>query len=302
VIEIVDPGPFTTVQDLGRPGWAAIGVGSSGAADRGSLRLANRLVGNPEGAAGFEATFGGLHLRALTDVLVALTGAATPIESDAPLVGLGLAVHLRAGHELRLRTPPRGLRSYVAVRGGIDAPEVLGSRSTDTLSALGPSPLRAGDIFVTGTTVDPNTLTEPSTELAPIPPAPVEPVLRLLPGPRNDWADPAGLLAAAYTVRSDSNRIGVRLAGPALARRPGELPSEAMVRGSVQVPPDGLPIIVHADHPVTGGYPVVAVVVDADLDLVGQLRPGDPVRFRLVERPATAARPGARSEAYGRRS
>jgi len=277
-LRVLRPGPLTTVQDDGRPGLAFIGVSPSGAADRRSYRLANRLVGNASGAAALEVTAGGLVLRAERDLLVAVTGAACP---DAPQ---NASTWLRAGNELRLRTPDRGLRSYVAVRGGLDVAPVLGSCSTDVLSGLGPAPLRAGDVLDTGGA---------AVELPPVDVAPVPPVgaaagetvtLRVLPGPRRDWFAAgawARLAGAGYHVTSDSNRVGVRLAGPVLERSVAdELPSEGLVRGAVQVPRSGQPLVFLADHPTTGGYPVLAYVVDEDVDLVAQLRPGDAVRFR----------------------
>ncbi|MEU0066474.1 allophanate hydrolase subunit 2 family protein, partial [Streptomyces albidoflavus] len=140
-LQILAPGPLATVQDLGRPGLAALGVGASGAADRSALRLANRLVGNPEGAAAVEATLGGLAVRALRAVTVAVTGAPAPLSTGA----VQSVIQLAEGERLELGTPLAGLRSYLAVRGGITVPEVLGSRSRDLLAALGPPPLAPGD-------------------------------------------------------------------------------------------------------------------------------------------------------------
>jgi biotin-dependent carboxylase-like uncharacterized protein len=266
------------VQDEGRRGLASIGVSPSGAADRRSYRLANRLVGNVFGATALEVTAGGLELRAERDVLVAVTGAPCP---GAPH---NASAWLRAGDELRLGTPDRGLRTYVAVRGGLDVAPVLGSCSTDVLSGLGPPQLRAGDVLRAGGA---------AAELPPVDVAPVPAVgsaagetvtVRVLPGPRRDWfaRDAWTLLTdARYHVASDSNRVGVRLDGPALERSvTGELPSEGIMRGAVQVPSSGQPLVFLADHPTTGGYPVLAYVVDDDVDLVAQLRPGDAVRFR----------------------
>jgi len=268
VIEILATGPLATVQDLGRPGLAALGVPRSGAFDREALRLANRLVGNRPDAAGVEVTLGGLALRTDAAVTVALAG--------APCPGLdhGAAVTLPAGAALRLGTPTAGLRSYLAVRGGVATATVLGSRSTDTLSGLGPPALRPGDLLPVGTA---------SGDVA----GAVAPVdtrarpLRVDPGPRADWFAGdvlAALAGARWTVRGDSDRVGVRLDGPPLRRaRGGELPSEPTLPGAVQVPADGRPIVFGPDGPVTGGYPVVGVV--RDLAVLAQLRPGDPVRF-----------------------
>ncbi|SDL87340.1 biotin-dependent carboxylase uncharacterized domain-containing protein [Nonomuraea maritima] len=274
MIEVVAPGPYATVQDLGRPGLAHLGVPCSGAADAPGLRLANRLVGNPEGLAAVELTYGTARLRFLDGAWVALAGA--PVTSEA---GMGAPFWVPAGGELRFGPPAWGLRTYVAVRGGIAVEPVLGSRSTDSLSGLGPEPLRAGTLLPVGPPQG-----EIATDLAP-PPPPRPAVLRLVPGPRDDWfvpGAPAALCARPYRVTQDSNRVGVRLRGPELVRaRQGELPSEGMVLGAVQVPPSGQPIVFLADHPPTGGYPVIAVVRDADIPVAAQLRPGDEVRFTL---------------------
>lgn len=277
-LRVLRPGPLTTVQDEGRGGLASIGVSPSGAADRRSYRLANRLAGNASGAAALEVTGGGLVLRAEHDVLAAVTGAPCP---GAPQ---NASAWLRAGDELSLGTPERGLRTYVAVRGGLDVAPVLGSCSTDVLSGLGPPRLRAGDVLRAGRAA----AEPPPVDVAPVPPvgaAAGETVtVRVLPGPRRDWFTPDAwtrLTDARYRVASDTNRVGVRLDGPVLQRSvTGELPSEGIVRGAVQVPSSGQPLVFLADHPTTGGYPVLAYVVDTDADLVAQLRPGDAVRFR----------------------
>lgn len=273
MIEIVAPGPFCTVQDGGRPGQAALGIARSGAFDRAALHLANRLVGNPPDAAALEITFGGVELVVLDAATLALTGAPCPGLDPA------VAVSLPAGARVRLGRPSTGLRSYLAVRGGFAPPSVLGSRSTDTLSGLGPAPIRAGERLPVGP--------EPAGAVAGSAAVPaVHPhVLRALAGPRADWFGSGALrelAESAWTVRPESDRVGVRLAGPALERaRAGELPSEATRPGALQVPPDGRPILLGPDAPVTGGYPVIAVVRTADLDAVAQLRPGDTVRFSV---------------------
>jgi biotin-dependent carboxylase-like uncharacterized protein len=280
VLTVLAPGPLTTVQDAGRPGWASIGVPRSGAADRWSADLANRLVGNAPDAAVLEVTAGGLRLRAERAVLVAVTGAPAPVGIDGRRGPLNAPVTVPAGSVLSLGVPPTGLRSYVAVRGGIDVPPVLGSRSTDTLSGLGPAPLGVGDrVPVGGLAAD-----EPVVDIAAVATLSGAPVLAVLPGPRRSWLEPAAwtaLTTRPWTVTADSNRVGLRLAGPRLARvRDDELPSEGLMPGAIQVPTDGAPVLFLADHPVTGGYPVLAVVVTADLPAAAQVRPGDTVRFR----------------------
>jgi len=178
-----------------------------------------------------------------------------------------------------------GLRTYLSVRGGIAVPTVLGSRSTETLAGLGPAPVRAGDRLPVG--APPRRF--PSVDVAPVPPPSAGTVvLRAIPGPRADWlANPDALTAGPWTVASRSDRVGVRLEGPPLgypASRAGqELASEGVVRGALQVPPNGQPVLFLADHPVTGGYPVAAVVLGADVDRAAQARPGQGVRIRLVD-------------------
>ena len=268
------------MQDRGRPGWASIGVPRSGAADPAAHDLANRLVGNRPEAATVEMTAGGLRVRAGTAVLVAVTGAPLPVSVDGRGAPVSAPFVVPAGAVLAFGIPPRGLRSYLAVRGGVDVPAVLGSRSTDTLSGLGPAPLAAGDRLPVGSLA----AEEPFVDVAPVAGPADRPVLRVLPGPRRDWLAPdawTALVEAEWTVSPDSDRVGARLTGPRLARaRDGELPSEGLVTGAVQVPPDGAPVLFLADHPVTGGYPVLAVVVTADLPAAAQLRPGDRLRFR----------------------
>jgi biotin-dependent carboxylase-like uncharacterized protein len=271
MIEVIATGPLATVQDLGRPGYQHLGVPRSGAADQRAHRLANRLVGNAETAATIEFTLGGLQLRLPNPATLALTGAYCPGGPDWQV-----ALTVPAGFRLTLASPPTGLRSYLAVRGGIAAEPVLGSRATDLLSGLGPPVLRAGTTLPIGTEI----AGEPSGERAPEP-ANGGPIA-VLPGPRADWfSDPYRLFDQAWTVTPESNRIGVRLAGNPLHRsRAGELPSEATLPGAIQVPPSGLPIVLFRDAPVTGGYPVIGVLPVQELDRLAQLRPGD--RLRLL--------------------
>ncbi|NMO89877.1 biotin-dependent carboxyltransferase family protein [Actinomycetospora sp. TBRC 11914] len=286
-LTVTAPGPLCTVQDVtGRPGRADLGVGVSGAADRAALRRANRLVGNDEAAAGLEVTFGGLGFRVTTTSVVALTGAPVPVTVGERPGDLHRAVVVPAGAEVRLGTPPSGLRTYVAVRGGLAVDPVLGSRATDTVAGLGPPVLGAGAELPVGV---PPSSPVPSVDVAPEAGLAGEVVLGVVPGPRDDWFTDAALatfLRTAWTVTEDANRVGFRLDGPELARtaeREGaELPSEGVIRGSVQVPPSGRPTVFLADHPVTGGYPVIGVVLDADTDRAGQARPGSTVRFRRV--------------------
>jgi KipI family sensor histidine kinase inhibitor len=311
LIEVVRAGPLATVQDLGRVGLGHLGVPRSGAADDGSLRLANRLVGNAESAAGLEITLGRAALRFAGDALVAVTGAPTRLsvtsgqsgpEAEAEEAEFAAAFGVQAGSVLRLAAPAAGLRTYLAALGGIDGPVVLGSRSSDLLSGLGPGPLRAGDVLRIGAAAAAGQRigAAPAAGQQPVTDSPAQPALRgraampgtggitrlrVVAGPRDDWFG-AGALAVlcggTYTVTAASNRTGLRLDGPALPRaRAEDLPSEGLVAGALQVPPDGMPILLLADHPVTGGYPVIAVVRSADMGVAAQLRPGRPIRFAL---------------------
>lgn len=278
-IEVLDPGPLSTLQDLGRPGWAHLGVARAGALDRGAAALARRLVGGAIDDAVVETTLGGIVLRTRRAVTLAVTGAPCEVHADGHGLGTGTPVTVPADTVVTVGPARTGVRSYVAFAGGIDVAPVLGSRSTDTLAWVGPSRLAAGQVLIIG-----------AAGQWPEPPAAVvvrrrEPVLRLRPGPRIDWLAPgawAALDRATYAVAPDSDRIGLRLDGPPVERRAGELPSEGMVLGAVQLPPSGQPVVFLADHPPTGGYPVVAVVEDADLDLCAQLRPGDQVVLRTA--------------------
>jgi KipI family sensor histidine kinase inhibitor len=312
-VEIVRPGPLATIQDLGRIGYAHLGVPRSGAADTASLRRANRLVGNADGAAGLEFTLGRAELRFHADAVVAVTGAVAAVTVAAGKGGAPREARsdsmlaVPAGSVLRLGAPVAGLRSYLAVRGGIDVPAVLGSRSADLISGLGPRPLRAGDRLPVGTGAVPGGLDDapeiPGGLVSPGMPAGPDAVvdLRVLAGPRDDWFDSVALQTLTgepYRVTPASNRTGLRLAGGVLARaRAGELPSEGMVRGAIEVPHDGQPILLLADHPATGGYPVIAVVHSADVSAAAQLRPGQRVRFVLAAAGAlepTGQRPSSR--------
>ncbi len=282
-ITVLATGPLALVEDLGRAGNAHLGVPPSGALDVPALRLANRLVGNAESAAGIEVLLGGLRLRAECSCTVAVTGPAVPVT----VAGRGRDSHtpipLAAGELLELGVPGSGLRSYVGIDGGLAVPAELGSRSTDLLSGIGPARLHAGDTLPLGT---PGGLPGGADELGPTP-VPDELLLPVLLGPRDDWfSEPAAQLAAGrWQVSPDSNRIGVRTAGPALRRAAEyagvELPSEPVVTGAVQVPASGRPVLFLADHPTTGGYPVIGVVPAAALPALAQARPGSAVMFRV---------------------
>ncbi len=279
-LEILRTGPLALVEDLGRPGMAHLGVTRSGAADRRAHTLANRLLANPDDRATLEVTFGGLSVRICGgDADIALTGAETDPRVNGKSFGTNSIQHVRDGEVISLGSPHTGLRSYLAVRGGIAVDPVLGSRSYDVLSALGPRPLVAGDVLPVGQHTD----DYPRLDQAPV--APIDGGLvdlRVLPGPRDDWfVDPDALVHNVWVASDRSDRVGTRLTGTPLRQRDPnrQLPSEGTTRGAIQVPPNGLPVILGPDHPVTGGYPVAGVVIDADIDKVAQIRPGQAVRL-----------------------
>jgi biotin-dependent carboxylase-like uncharacterized protein len=291
-IEVVRAGALTTVQDLGRPGWAHLGVPRSGALDEPALRRANRLVGNPEGAAGLEITLTGCALRLPAGGTVAVTGAPARVRVAGQPVDPGVAVPVPAGALVEIGPARRGVRTYLGIAGGVDVPPVLGSRATDTLSGLGPAPLRNGDELPIGaTSADAPAAGERDRAAGGRDGAAETPAdgglwLTVRLGPRDDWFTPAAieaLLGTAYTVSPMSNRVGVRLTGASLTRAvAGELPSEGVVLGAVRVPTDGQPLVFFADHPTTGGYPVIAVV--DDVAPLAQVRPGTTLRFRGPQR------------------
>lgn len=283
-LSVVRAGALTTVQDLGRPGHAHLGVPRSGALDGPAAALVNRLVGNAPEAAVLETTLNGCTVRPRSAVTVAVGGAPCQVTVDGRPVAWGASVRVPAGALLDVGAALSGVRSYVGVSGGIAVDPVLGSRSTDLLSGLGPPPLTDGAILPLGQP----TPHHARVDVAPQPAPPAELVLRVTPGPRDDWFTPSAVCAftsRVYSVSAASNRIGLRTEGPALERvLTSELPSEGVVLGAVQVPPDGRPVVFLADHPTTGGYPVIAVVRAADLPAAAQAVPGTPVRFVAVRR------------------
>ena len=298
---VVDsPGLQSLVQDLGRPGLGDLGVSAAGAVDQQSARQANRLVGNEPGAAVVETVLGGLSVQAVGDQVLALAGAVVPLEirdaSGAPARRAAMCAPfaLLDGETLSLGEPTLGARSYLAVRGGIDVHPVLGSRSSDSMSGIGPAPLSAGTRLPVGKAPLFQMVGAPEESTLRLGVASAE--LRITLGPRDDWFVAGArdaLTGEEWVTTEQSNRIGVRLrpgSDRALERNPdrgaGELPSEGAVAGSLQVPPSGHPVLFLADHPVTGGYPVIAVVVPEDLPTAAQLPPGHRVRFTIVD-PAT---------------
>ncbi|WP_144018637.1 biotin-dependent carboxyltransferase family protein [Demequina sp. NBRC 110051] len=303
MIEIIDAGLLLTVQDLGRAGHAHLGVPRSGALDMRSLRRANALVGNAPGAAALEATMTGVVLRAHAALVVGVAGAAAAVfVGDVP-APVGRPMRLAAGQVLDIGPATAGARTYVAARGGIDVAPVLGSRATDTLSGIGPSPLATGDRLAVGeSAAAPQELFAAASGAgagaAEHPAAPDQPVtLRMLAGPRADWADATDLAELAhrpFVASERSNRVGLRLTGATVGRaRDDELPSEGLVVGAVQLPPSGEPVVFLADHPTTGGYPVIGVLDSASIAAAAQVQPGQRVRLVLASSRPDALPPGS---------
>ena len=300
-LRIVSPGLQSLIQDLGRHGHSGLGVSAAGALDRASLRRANRLVGNAPSAAAVETVAGGLTVQAVGDQVLAVTGAPSELTIESPddsndvdfgdagspwrTVPMATPFALLDGETLTIGAPESGFRSYLAVRGGVDTAPVLGSRSTDTMSGIGPAPLAAGQLLAAGGEAESGVVGHP--ELQPEFPGTGVTVLDVVPGPRADWFDQPALdsfTAQDWEVKPQSNRVGMRLQGTPLQRtRQGELASEGTVAGALQVPPEGLPVLFLADHPITGGYPVIAVVVDSQLDRAAQVPIGGKIRFRWAE-------------------
>lgn len=281
---VTDPGALATVQDAGRPGRLADGVARSGAADLPAFGAANRLVGNAPGAAGLEITLGGFRATARRDLWIAATGAWAPLHVAGREVDPYRPVRWPAGTELAIGTARAGVRVVLAVRGGVAAPAALGSAATDTLAGIGPDPLRAGDDVATA---DAARHPVPPVDSWPWTPPPDVLVVEVAAGPRGDWFTPAArraFPATRWVVDARADRVGIRLDGPPLERTTDaaarELPSEGMLPGAVQVPPDGRPVILGPDGPVTGGYPVIAVVTAAGRAALAQARPGSHLLLR----------------------
>lgn len=296
VMSVTSPGLQTLFQDAGRAGQASMGISPSGALDQAAWRRANWLVGNASHLPALEITAGGFSASILAPMVVALTGAPCPVmvscadgthftaSAETPLA-------LEAGDQLRLGTPARGVRSYLARRGGWAVTPQLGSASRDTLAQVGPEPLQAGANLYAGNT-PPHNAVQPAAMGLPLLPAPGETItLDIIPGPRCGWfSDEAlnRLTSQCWQVTPQSNRIGLRLQGefPLTRSDNRELPSEGTCIGAIQVPANGQPVLFLADHPLTGGYPVIGAVAHYHLDIAGQLPPGCRIRFRAI-RPFT---------------
>ncbi len=277
-------GPMLTVQDGGRRGRAHQGIARAGAFDHRSASLANRLLGNDSGAAVLEALLGSCAFDVIDPTAVAIAGANVPVLVNGSDASPNHVLELRRGDRLELGRATDGLRAYLALRGGIDAPVVLGSRSYDSLGKIGPPPLAVGDVIRPG----PSPPGEAWFEPVPVRPRPAVPTIDIVEGPRYDWLSfqaRVDLTLRAWTVDPASDRTGIRLRGEVLSRaaeRVGrELATEAMIPGAIQLPSNGQPIVLGPDCGTTGGYPVVAVVRERSMPDLAQLRPGQQVRLRL---------------------
>ena len=289
-LRIDRPGVLALVQDAGRSGLGGSGVPESGAADLGAYEAANAAVGNAAGAAALELVLGAAAVTAVGDQWIAVTGAASdlrhlPVVGPPAAVPNGRALLLRDGDQLRVGRVTVGLRSYLAVRGGLSCPAVLGSRSTDRLSGLGPPPVSAGMLLAVGQGSRDSIDNRPDGRVVPAYSLETRRRLAVTAGPhlsrvRGDAL--ADLSAREWQVTPASDRVGIRLAGAVLAGGGSTLPSAPLVAGAVQLPPSGEPVVFLRDHPTTGGYPVIAVLTDAAIDAAAQLRPGDTVRFIQV--------------------
>jgi antagonist of KipI len=285
---VQDAGPLTTVQDLGRAGWLAVGIPPAGPVDRSALVLANRLAGNPAGAAGLECTLIGPRLEFSDERVVAVTGAEMPVALNGAEVARWRALRVRAGDVLRLGPARAGARSYVAVSGGIATPPALGSRATylrGRLGGLEGRALRKGDRVPLG----------PAPAAAPraaavrpdrIPDYSGEPEIRVILGPQDDRFTAAGIAAfldGPYEMLSQSDRMGARFRGPRIEHARGhDIISDGIPLGGVQVVGDGQPIVLLVDRQSTGGYTKIATVCSFDVERVGQMKPGQRLRFRRV--------------------
>ncbi len=284
-IEIINPGPLTTVQDLGRYGYLSSGIGSAGVMDAKAYRVANVLTGNKNGEAVLEITLCGGQIRFLQDTLAAITGADMEPEIDGKRVTNYETFEIKKGQILRMGMAVKGCRAYLSVRGGIDVEEVMNSRSTDLKAGIGGykgRKLMAGDILKIGRCGSEkiSRRKEKSVDYG------SEVTVRVIGGPQEDYFSEKGIrsfYSESYNVTPDSDRMGIRLKGAVIESDHGtDIISDGIVFGSVQVPASGQPIILMADHQTTGGYAKIATVVSGDLSLLAQVKPGDRVRFKKV--------------------
>ncbi|MGI6144084.1 MAG: biotin-dependent carboxyltransferase family protein [bacterium] len=291
ILEVIKPGFLTTIQDRGRHGYQAFGMPVAGAVDEFSLRIANILAGNSEGAAALEMTLLGPKLKVLAPVKVALTGADLGARINGAEFPRWETVAVNPGDEISFTAAREGCRAYLAVAGGIDVPKIMGSRSTYLRGKIGGiegRALKAGDLLSAGSLQEKNLPvgTKLAEELIPKFSSPI--TLRVIPGPQEDHFTPAGLdtfFQSEYTVTTEADRMGYRLQGPTIEHREGaDIISDGIPLGAVQVPGHGLPIVMLADRQTTGGYPKIATACSVDLSRIGQAKPGDTVHFVAISK------------------
>lgn len=286
MIRVLDPGPQTTVQDLGRRGYLRYGIPESGPVDRAAFVLANRLVGNPDGAAGVECTLAGPRIEMLRAGAIAATGAEMPLSVNDREAPRWRALPVRAGDVVRLGPARSGVRGYLAFAGGLDVPPVLGSRSTYLRGGLGGyngRALQRGDELGGGAAGPP-----PGRAVRPaaVPRYDTEAEIRVILGPQADRFTPGGIAAfleGPYEMTPRSDRMGARLRGPRIEHARGhDIVSDGIPLGGVQVVGDGQPIVLLVDRQSTGGYTKIAAVCSFDIGRLGQVRPGERLRFRAI--------------------
>jgi biotin-dependent carboxylase-like uncharacterized protein len=295
ILEILSPGALTSVQDLGRYGCGRFGVAPSGALDMFALRVGNLLVGNPQDRAGLETMLLGPSIRALTDILLSISGGDLQPQRNGRPIAMWCSHEFKKGDILSFKTPRSGFRAYIAVAGGIDVPPVMGSRATNLPSGFGGyqgRSLKKGDVLRSEPTDAGTAFTGRALDSRWIPQYSNKWTLRVIWGPQDDHFPPESrelFSSTAYAMSPDSDRTGIRLQGPVIPPKADiaeSIISEGVVAGSIQIPGDGKPIIILGET-VSGGYRKIATVISADLFLLGQIKPGDEVRFDAVSQDAS---------------
>ncbi|MPQ32311.1 biotin-dependent carboxyltransferase [Clostridium estertheticum] len=289
IMKILKPGMYTTIQDCGRYNYQKAGMSVSGAMDQFSLRVANILVGNKDSEACLEATLFGLKIKFAGDALIAVTGANLMPRINNKAIDMWSGIKVLDGDELSFETAQSGCRSYIAIEHGIDVPEVMGSKSTYVKGKVGGFQgrmLKAGDEIKIGASSENQftSIKKLPNELIPL--YSKDNIVRVIMGPQDDYFTVGGIntfLDCEYKVTSEADRMGYRLSGPKISHiTSADIISDGITMGSVQIPGDGTPIIMMADRQTTGGYTKIATIITPDINIVGQLKPGDSIRFKLI--------------------
>jgi len=288
VFEVIQPGPLTTIQDLGRSGYQQFGVPTSGALDNYAYRISNLLVGNAEEAAALEITLFGCQLRALRETMIAITGADLAVTVNGAPAPAWESLSLKQGDVLSFPRLSSGCRAYLAVAGGIAVPKVMKSASTYTkagIGGFGGRPLHKGDILQANQSTTSVKVVRMLSEYIPVYGNQIE--IRVIPGPQDDLFTEDGIstfLNSDYTVSAQADRMGYRLEGPRIQHKEGaDIISDGIPLGVVQVPGDGLPIILLVDRQTTGGYTKIATTISVDIPRIAQAKPGDKINFKKVD-------------------